>query len=557
MTVRSRARLAALAVPLFPLVIAAALRLPDLATRGTWDADQGHDMLVLRGLVRDGVVPLLGPPTSIGDVHHGAVYYYLLAPAAALTGGDSPLAVTALIALAGIAAVLVTWWLARSMGGPLAGFVAGFAMAVSASAVDESTFIWNPNLIALSSAIALAGAWRAWTTRRPRWWLLAGLGTAITMQCHVLGVTMLPIIAALLVADARSRPPGPERRSVWRFGLAGLAIVAVSFLPLAIHEWTTDFSEINAALDYLRSGGDPVALGPIARLLVIGTRVTSWPLTGLLTDGAIAAMAATLTVIAITVWLARAGTRREREAARWLGLGLLWTAFALTFVSTSLATVVPGLPNDHYHAFADPMVFCLVGLGVGALWRGGAGASATGEARAEASASSEAGVTATGGAGATGATGATRGATRTRAGRAIAVVGVIALLGWNLANQSPGVHPDGGFPAAEAAADRILETADGRGLTLRSLPDFKSSEAYAYPLVRAGATVRMEEGGGPATPTGDLLVVICDALFETAIGAPCGGVAEAEIAPADRFGQPVDRFLAAPGRTISVYRPAP
>ena len=87
-------------------------------------------------------------------------------PAALLTGGDSPLAVVALIALAGIAAVLVTWWLARDIGGPVAGLVAGLAMAVSASAVDESTFIWNPNLIALSSAIALAGAWRAWTTRR-------------------------------------------------------------------------------------------------------------------------------------------------------------------------------------------------------------------------------------------------------------------------------------------------------------------------------------------------------------------------------------------------------
>ena len=81
-------RVEALVVPLGLLVVAALLRLPGLAGRGTWDGDQGHDMLVLRALVRDGVVPLLGPPTSIGDVHHGAFYYYLLAPAAALTGGD-------------------------------------------------------------------------------------------------------------------------------------------------------------------------------------------------------------------------------------------------------------------------------------------------------------------------------------------------------------------------------------------------------------------------------------------------------------------------------------
>jgi hypothetical protein len=72
-------------VPIALVVIAMILRVPDLATRGTWDADQGHDMLALRALVRDGVVPLLGPPTSIGDVHHGALYYYLLSPAAFLT----------------------------------------------------------------------------------------------------------------------------------------------------------------------------------------------------------------------------------------------------------------------------------------------------------------------------------------------------------------------------------------------------------------------------------------------------------------------------------------
>ena len=54
------------------LVLAAVLRLPNLATRGTWDGDQGHDMLVVRALMRDGTVPLLGPPTSIGDFHHGA-----------------------------------------------------------------------------------------------------------------------------------------------------------------------------------------------------------------------------------------------------------------------------------------------------------------------------------------------------------------------------------------------------------------------------------------------------------------------------------------------------
>ena len=74
------------AIVLVALVLLAALtRLPGLEERGRWDADQAHDMLVLRSLVTEGEIPLLGPRTSIGTFHHGGVYYYLLAPAAIIS----------------------------------------------------------------------------------------------------------------------------------------------------------------------------------------------------------------------------------------------------------------------------------------------------------------------------------------------------------------------------------------------------------------------------------------------------------------------------------------
>ncbi len=545
---RSRSwRPSAVLVPLSLLVLAAVLRLPSLSTRATWDADQGHDMLVLRDLVRNGVIPLLGPPTSIGDVHHGALYYYLLAPAAFLTGGDSPLAVTTLIALGGIVAVLVTWWLARSIAGPVAGLVAGLAMAVSASAVEESTFIWNPNLIALSSSIALAGAWQAWSTRRPGWWLLAAAGTAITIQSHVLGITLLPIVGALLVADARGRPPGAERGRVWRYGLLGLAIVAASFLPLVIHELQNDFSEVYAALAYLQAGGDPTAFGPVARFLVIGARVASWPLTGLITDGPLAGLTAAIMVIAIAGWRALAGSPTERVAARWLGLGLLWTAGFLAVASPSLATVVPGLPNDHYHAFADPMVFVLVGMGAAGLRRRDVGRDVG------------RGVGGVGGVG----------ARRLPVHRVAVATALAILVSWNMGHQPSAIAPDGGYPAAERAALRIAESArrasavNGSGtgrVVLRSIPGFKSVEAYVYPIIRLGVPVQVDhdkDSTRPATPSTGTFVLICDANFEAIVGASCGGPAEAVVAPTATFGDPIERFNAAPGRTISIYRPQP
>ena len=68
-----------IAVLLALLVLAALLRLPDLAARGPWDADQGEQMLAIRAMVA-GQIPLIGPPTSTGGIHHGPAFYYLGAP---------------------------------------------------------------------------------------------------------------------------------------------------------------------------------------------------------------------------------------------------------------------------------------------------------------------------------------------------------------------------------------------------------------------------------------------------------------------------------------------
>ena len=518
------------------LVLAALLRLPDLATRGTWDADQGHDMLVLRAFVRDGVVPLLGPPTSIGDVHHGAWYYFLLSPIAALTGGDSPFAVVSIIALAGVAAVGVVWWLGRSIGGPVAGAVAGFALATSAAAIDESTFIWNPNLIALSSAVALVGAWHAWNGASPRWWLLAAVGTAVTMQSHVLGVALLPIVGVPFVLDARRRS-----RSLGRVPLGVLAVFVVAYLPLAINEATTGFSEANAALDYLASDRTSNAPAIPVRLGIVGLRVVSWPLVGLITSGFVAAVVATSAVVLVVAWLwRRAGSVGAGSvgaagalAARWYGAGLLWSVAFLTMAAPSLASVIPGLPNDHYHAFADPMVVVLIGVGAAAAIR------------------------------------------TSRIGAGVTAIGLVALLGWNISHLPPATHPDGGFPAGQAAGDRVMEALATAGVTrgdvvlIRSLPDFKSTEAVAYPLIRAGQSVVAETPSGsapgsaaaregqPGTPAASALILLCDDLFIEAIGAACGGPAEAAAILGGSWGPTKVSFEAQPGRWITVYSPRP
>ncbi len=491
------------------LALAATLRFRDLATRGAWDSDQGHDMLTWLAMVRDGTIPLLGPPTSIGDFHHGALYYYLLAPAAAIGGGESPLTVVAAIALAGTAAVAVTWWLARAIGGPVAGFIAGLLLAVSAAAIEGSTFIWNPNLIALSSAVTLACAWRARHGGRPRWWLAAAAGAAVTMQCHVLGVILLPIVVAFWATELRAQPAGPSRAAVLKAGAGGVVVIALSYVPLLANELTTGLGETRAIADYIRAGGVESSLDPLTRLLVVALRTTAWPLVGLFIDALPIAIGAAALVVAAAIVRSVRASPPELSGARWLSGGLAWSIIALTVGAASLTTVVRALPVDHYHAFVDPIVIVITGLGLAAAYR------------------------------------------RNVLGRAAAVIVTAGLVGWNLYVGPPPVATDGGYPAAMGAADRIVAVAGDRPLAVVGLPVFKPTDGLTYPLTIAGA--RLADPDAPALSGDTLIVVLCDDRFHEAIGAHCGGPAEDALAVG---GIVVDRFEAQPSRWVSIYSPA-
>lgn len=507
------------------LLLAAILRLVDLPTRGTWDADQGNDMLVLRAMVQDGIVPLLGPPTSIGDFHHGAMYYWLLAPAALVGRGDEPAQVVAAIALGGTAAVGVTWWLARDIGGPIAGAAAGLLLAVSATAVSGSTFLWNPNIVALSGSLALAAAWLAWSRRRPGWWLAAAAATAVTMHGHVLGTTLLLPMAGLFLADLRRRPA--ERRRLLGWGAAALGCIAATYLPLLVHELGHDFEETRALVAWLTAGeGSDGGLGLAGRLVFIPLRIVAWPLVGAVLDAPVPAVAAVLLVGVLAAWRLRAGGQPELDGVRWLAAVLVGCTLLLTVGAGGLATVTP-LPVDHYHAFLDPAVVVIVGVGVAGLWRVGVADRAVADPAA-----------------------ADRVAAGGRVAAVAAVVTVVAIIAWNLAALPPAIAPDGGWPAAQAAGDRLLARAAGRPIALVGVPDFKPTTAYAYPLVRAGAS--------PVAPsTAEVVAVLCDDTFVQVVGAPCGGPAEEPaLAAVGGSWRLIDRFRPAPGRTLSVYERA-
>lgn len=487
-----------IAVLLALLAFAALLRLPDLATRGPWDTDQGEQMLAIRAIV-NGQLTLLGAPTSTGGLHHGPVFYYIGALFAYPTGGDEPTAVAFGIALGGIATVGLTWWLVRAAGGgPVGAAVAAVLVAVSAQMVDASVRLWNPAFVAPGAALALAAALQA---RRgsPRWWAVAAIGFVIAAQSHVLGWVLAAPMAVLAVGDLRRRDRGTVR---WL--TVGVAIVAASFIPFLIHELTTDFSEIRGVLA-ARGGLGAVDAPPWpVRAVFVPFRVLSVPLV----RDVLLWLPATTLAAGLVVGAAVLGSRRASRVsseARMLGLGLA-LAIALLIVGAPWLSTVTPLYVDHYHLALDPLVFGLLGLAAGVLWR-------------------------------------------TLGGRVVVAVVVASVAAWNLLLVPlPPVNADGGWPAGLAAGQQVVEVNAGQPSAIVGSPRFKKTTAVDYPVTVLGSPPVDQALATRVT-------VLCDELFEEVVEAACQGPAEeARLAEVGITPGPlVTRFLAAPGRWISIY----
>ena len=195
------------------------------------------------------------------------------APAAFLTGGDSPLAVVALIALAGIAAVgVVVVAGARRSAGRSAGLVAGLLMArVGRRGRRVDVHLEPEPHRACRARSPWPATWRAWRGGSPRWWLLAAVGhgrhDAVPRPRRGAAAGR----AVPLVLDARRRPLGRGRRR-----LGSSAIVVVAYLPLldqraddrrspsSARRWTTSPAASRGRAGAARSGSSSSGCGSCA-----------------------------------------------------------------------------------------------------------------------------------------------------------------------------------------------------------------------------------------------------------------------------------------------------
>jgi 4-amino-4-deoxy-L-arabinose transferase-like glycosyltransferase len=432
------------------VALAVGLRLYRIAEYTTFQGDQGVDALAARRLLVDHVLPVEGPATSAGGVHLGPVYYYLLAVPMQLVWLD-PLADAVFMAALGALAVGLLYVLARLWFGRLAAVVAATVLALSPAAIEASRSAWNPAPAPFFVLLALLGLEGFRRQHDGRWLVLVGGALSCVIQFHYFALGLVVVVAAFAARLVR-------RAATWRvagWALLGVGLGGALLAPLVVHEISSGFPNLHAAIGLLGAAGgqeQPQADSLPRRLYAV---LTPSLVGGFLTAG--------VEPLAVVMTLALA-------AGLGIGLANAHTRYACAVLASVLAALMLQTagyrgPIQQHYLLAYAPIACLAlaaAVGVWPRWRG---------------------VQVVGG------------------------VGLLALLVVNVA-AAPFGQPGNQLARSEAVARRIDAAAGGGSFGLWLVADADSDGAYRFQLERLGhPPVRPDE----ALPR--QLFVVCQATL--------------------------------------------
>lgn len=106
--------------------------------------DQGRDMMDVKQIVFDRHLTLIGPPTSLGGVFQGPLYYYLLAVPTLIFNGDPRGAVILMLGIS-MAVLFFAYFVTKKLFGANAALIALVLFVVSPEAIAAATYSWNPH----------------------------------------------------------------------------------------------------------------------------------------------------------------------------------------------------------------------------------------------------------------------------------------------------------------------------------------------------------------------------------------------------------------------------
>ena len=230
------------------LLVGAYLRLYKISQYMTFLGDEGRDMLVVKRMIVDHKLTLLGPTASVGGFFLGPIYYYFMLPFLWAWNLD-PTGPAVMVALFGIATIYIVFRAGKDMFHPVTGLIAAGFYALSPVVIAYSRSSWNPNLVPFFSLLTVYLLWRI--VRYERWGELFWVGVflGIGLQLHYLFLFLIVLTVVWCLQYGRWR-------KLVGYYVLGLAGFLVGYGPFLAFELRHGFPNTQSVIRFLSEGKD-------------------------------------------------------------------------------------------------------------------------------------------------------------------------------------------------------------------------------------------------------------------------------------------------------------
>lgn len=166
----------------------------------TFLGDEGRDALIIRSLLVEGNIPFIGPPTSVGNIYLGPLYYYMMAIPMAIFW-LSPVGAAGMVAFIGVLTVLMIYYVGKKWFSEIAGLTSALLYAISPITITASRSSWNPNPAPFFTLMAIFFFYLANKNKNLNWLILCGVFVGAAVQMHYLALILVPAIVILWINE--------------------------------------------------------------------------------------------------------------------------------------------------------------------------------------------------------------------------------------------------------------------------------------------------------------------------------------------------------------------
>lgn len=338
------------------LLTTAMLRFYGIDGYMTFLGDEGRDALIIKRMLTTFDIPLIGPPTSVGNMYLGPLYYYMMAVPMAIFWLN-PIAAAGMVALLGTVVVGLVYYLSRQWFGKTSAIIASILYSVSPVNIIYSRSSWNPNPAPLFALMAVLGLYKSRVTNNFLWFILTGISLAFAAQMHYLALILLPIFGFLWAYELSLIIRKKASRKNFLLGTIGAAAsFLVLMLPLVVFDFKHNFLNYRAVTTFFGSGQNVTGFNLVevfSKILPIySEKIVLDYVTG---QNALLVFIVALFILAPLIYALV--TRAGGEALRWpflvLGVWLIVGVAGLALYRNSV--------YSHYLGFLNPVPYMLFG----------------------------------------------------------------------------------------------------------------------------------------------------------------------------------------------------